>query len=338
MRIDPNAGQNGSAPLTKLAGAALRFTSRRPWVGPLAALITVYILFVILSPETFGRTQNLVTMARQTVVVGVAAAGMTLVIISGGIDLSVGSMVALTTVIIASALKAGAGPIAAAALGVSVAAILGACTGALVAGLRVTPFIVTLGTMSMLRGAAKGLANEQKIDVDARGLDGLLAALPPDRAFLLFPPGVWALFAVTLLAAGLLHYTRIGLHIFAIGSNEQTAVLCGVGVRRVKVTVYALAAALAGVAGVMEFSTLTVGDPTDSMGLELEVIAAVVIGGASLSGGSGSVLGSLLGACLMTVIKTGCTHMGLRNWVQEIVTGAIIVIAVALDRLRADHR
>jgi ribose transport system permease protein len=289
---------------------------------------------MVLSPSTFGRTQNLVTMARQTVVVGIAASGMTLVIIAGGIDLSVGSMVALTTVLVASILKSGSGAAAAAALAVLATAALGTATGLLVASLKIRPFIVTLGAMTILRGAAKGLAREQKIDVDPRGLDTLLAALPPDRAFLLFPPGVWAMLAVTLLTAGLLNYTRIGLHIFAIGSNEPTAVLAGVAVKRVKVFVYAFAAALAGVAGVLEFSTLTVGDPTDSIGLELEVIASVVIGGASLSGGEGSVFGSLIGACLMTVIKTGCTHMGLPNWVQELVTGTIIIVAVMLDRLR----
>jgi ribose transport system permease protein len=308
--------------------------SRPAWLGPLIALLVVYALFMVLSPSTFGRTQNLVTMARQTVVVGIAASGMTLVIIAGGIDLSVGSMVALTTVFVASLLKSGSGPVASAALAVLAATLLGTGTGLLVSSLKIRPFIVTLGAMTMLRGAAKGLAREQKIDVDPRGLDTLLAALPPDRAFLLFPPGVWAMLAVTLLTAGLLKYTRIGLHIFAIGSNEPTAVLAGVAVKRVKVFVYAFAAALAGVAGVLEFSTLTVGDPTDSIGLELEVIASVVIGGASLSGGEGSVLGSLIGACLMTVIKTGCTHMGLPNWVQELVTGTIIIVAVTLDRLR----
>jgi ribose transport system permease protein len=298
------------------------------------ALLAVYALFMILSPSTFGRTQNLVTMARQTVVVGIAASGMTLVIIAGGIDLSVGSMVALTTVLVASALKSGSGPVVAAALAVLAAGVLGTCTGLLVSTLKIRPFIVTLGAMTMLRGAAKGLADEQKIDADPRGLDSLLAALPPDRAFLLFPPGVWVMLAVTVFTAGILNYSRIGLHIFAIGSNEPTAVLAGVAVKRVKIFVYAFAAALAGVAGVLEFSTLTVGDPTDSIGLELEVIASVVIGGASLSGGEGSVFGSLIGACLMTVIKTGCTHMGLPNWVQELVTGTIIIVAVTLDRLR----
>ena len=159
----------------------------RPWLGPLVALVVVYLLFVVLSPDTFARPANLVTMARQTAVVGVAASGMTMVIMLGGIDLSVGSAVALTTVVVASLLKAGAGPWAAALAGVAVAALAGAVNGALIAGLGLTPFIVTLGSMSILRGAAKGLAHEQKIDADPRGLDALL--LPPDRGLPGLPPG-----------------------------------------------------------------------------------------------------------------------------------------------------
>jgi ribose transport system permease protein len=142
------------------------------------------------------------------------------------------------------------------------------------------------------------------------------------------------LFALAVLAAVALHYTVFGRHVVAIGSNAQTARLCGVPVDRVTVLVYALAGAMTGIAGVLEFSTLTVGDPTDSMGLELEAIAAVVIGGASLSGGQGSIAGAMIGALLMTVIKTGCTHVGLPNWVQEILTGVIIVVAVGIDRVR----
>jgi ribose/xylose/arabinose/galactoside ABC-type transport system permease subunit len=121
-----------------------------------------------------------------------------------------------------------------------------------------------------------------------------------------------------------------------VGSNEQTARLCGVAVERVKLAVYTICASFAGLAGLMQFSRLTVGDPTVAVGLELDVIAAVVIGGGSLSGGEGSILGSLVGALIMTVIRSGCSQMGLPNWVQEIVTGSIIVLAVALDRLR--HR
>jgi ribose transport system permease protein len=302
---------------------------QRPWGGPLLALVLVYGLFVALAPETFTGSVNLYTMARQTVVVAVTALGMTYVIMLGGIDLSVGSAVALTSVIVARALQGGMGPVPAACVGIAASAAFGLVNGTLVARLRITPFIVTLGTMSLMRGVAKGLADEQKIDADPRGLDGLMAS-----GVGVLPPGVYLLFALAVFAAVALHYTVFGRHVVAIGSNAKTARLCGVPVDRVTVLVYTLAAALTGIAGVLEFSTLTVGDPTDSMGLELEAIAAVVIGGASLSGGQGSIAGAMIGALLMTVIKTGCTHVGLPNWVQEILTGVIIVVAVGIDRLR----
>jgi ribose/xylose/arabinose/galactoside ABC-type transport system permease subunit len=263
------------------------------------------------------------------VVVGITALGMTYVILLGGIDLSVGSAVALTSVVVARALQSGLGPVAAAFTGIAVSAAFGAINGTLVARLRITPFIVTLGTMSLMRGLAKGFADEQKIDADPRGIDGMMAASGGG-----LPPGVFLLFALAVLAAVALHYTVFGRHVVAIGSNAQTARLCGVPVDRVTILVYALAGALTGIAGLLEFATLTVGDPTDSMGLELEAIAAVVIGGASLSGGQGSIAGAMIGALLMTVIKTGCTHVGLPNWVQEILTGVIIVVAVGIDRLR----
>jgi ribose transport system permease protein len=308
----------------------MRGLTRRAWFGPLVALVCVYAVFAILRPDTFARASNLVTMARQTVVVAIAAVGATLVIVHGGIDLSVGSGVALATVVIASLLKSGHGPIAASLAGIAVLGATGLLTGAIVTRLKIAPFIVTLGSMSILRGVAKGVADEQKIDVDPHGLDALLAV--PEHGAL--PYGVWIAVAIAVFFAAVLRYTRFGRHVFAVGSNEATARLCGVEVDRVRIAVYGIAGLLAGVAGVMEFSTLTVGDPTDSIGLELEVIAAVVIGGASLSGGEGTIAGSMVGALLMTVIKTGGTHLGLPNWVQEIVTGAIILAAVAIDRAR----
>ncbi len=303
---------------------------RRPWFGPLAALLLLYALFAALAPETFPGLANLTTMTRQTVVVAIGAVGMTYVIVLGGIDLSIGSAVALTTVVVARALQANVHPLAAAALGVAVPALAGLVNGGLVAGLGIPPFIVTLGTMSLLRGAAKGLSGEQKIDADPRGIDGWMT---PSASFAV-PAGVWLALVVALVAAVALRSTVFGRHVVATGSNEHTARLCGVPVTRIRLLVYGLAGALAGLAGVLEYATLTVGDPTDSIGLELEVIAAVVIGGASLSGGQGSIIGAMVGALLMTEIKTGCTHVGLPNWVQEIVTGAIIVVAVAIDRLR----
>jgi ribose/xylose/arabinose/galactoside ABC-type transport system permease subunit len=140
---------------------------------------------------------------------------------------------------------------------------------------------------------------------------------------------------VALLIGGLLGYTRLGRHVFAIGSNERMARLCGVAIERTKIAVYTLGAALAGMAGLLQFSKLSVGDPTVAIGLELDVIAAVIIGGGSLSGGRGTVAGTIIGAAIMTVIQIGCSQKGLANWVQQIVTGGIIVAAVTLDRVRS---
>ncbi len=307
----------------------------RPWMGPLLALVVLYVVFGVMTDGNFLRGVTQVTIARQTVVVALGAIGMTLVIVSGGIDLSIGSVVALAAVVVAKALDAGYGPLAAAALGAVVGLLCGALNGALVAALRITPFIVTLGTMSALRGLAKGLANEQKIDADPRGLDELMA-MQPGGGGLLFPAGVWIAIGLTVGVAVVLERARFGRHLIAVGSSPPAARLAGISVGKVTLGAYVIAGILAGVAGVMDFATLTVGDPTGSAGLELSVIAAVVIGGGSLSGGQGSIAGSLVGALLMTVLAAGATQLGIANWVQQILTGAIIVIAVALDRLR--HR
>ena len=308
-------------------------------VGPVLALLLVYGIFVCIAPSSFRSTANLQMIAKHTTIVGMAALGMTLVIISGGIDLSVGSIVALATAVIAKLLQDyGAGPVAAAIGGVLAGALVGLVSGTLITSLRVVPFIVTLGMMLVARGMAKLIGQEQKIDVDTeklKWLDELMASVPKG-SWQLLPLGVWILIVMALAMAFLLRYTRLGRHIFAIGSNEQTARLCGVVVWRIKVIVFMLCGAFAGLAGLMQFSRLTVGDPTVAVGLELDVIAAVVIGGGSLSGGEGSILGTLVGALIMTVIASGCTQMGLPNYWQEIITGAIIIIAVALDRLR--HR
>jgi ribose transport system permease protein len=308
--------------------------------GALAGLAAVFILFTVLLGATrglsFADPGNLETILRQTTIVALAALGMTIVIVSGGIDLSVGAIIALVTVVIAALLRTGAPPAIAALGGVAAGIGCGALNGLLVTRLEVVPFIVTLGTMLVVRGIAKGLAHDQKIDAPISWLNELLARLPVDREWTLFPPGVWLLFLLALAVGALLLYTRLGRHVFAVGSNEQAARLCGISVGRVKLAVYVLGGLFAGIAGLMQFSRLTVGDPTGANGLELNVIAAVVIGGGSLAGGEGSVLGSLIGALIMQVLQSGCSQMGWPNWVQEIVTGAIIVLAVALDRVR--HR
>ncbi|MGB9893901.1 MAG: ABC transporter permease, partial [Candidatus Saccharicenans sp.] len=154
--------------------------------------------------------------------------------------------------------------------------------------------------------------------------------------WLLVSPGIWIMIIFSLVMALLLRKTVFGRQVFAIGSNELTARLCGVRTDLVKVMVYTISGLLCGLAGVMEFSRLTVGDPTVAMGLELDIIAAVVIGGGSLSGGEGSILGTLVGVFIMSFLRNGCTMMGWPNYFQEIIIGAIIIAAVTLDRLR--HR
>jgi ribose transport system permease protein len=299
--------------------------------GTLLGLVFVAIIFGVLVGPRFFAPTNLELMARQTAIVSIAAVGMTIIIVSGGIDLSVGSMIALTTVVIAQQLRLEVSPLAAAAGGVAAAALCGLINGVLITQLRVVPFIVTLGTMLVIRGAAKGFGEERRIEAPATWLNDLLRT----GGDILLPPGIWAVIALAIVVAGLLRFTRFGRHTFAIGSNERMARLCGVAITRTKITIYTVSAALTGFAGLLMFSKLSVGDPTVAIGLELDVIAAVIIGGGSLLGGRGTVAGTLIGAAIMTVIQIGCSQKGLANWVQQIVTGGIIVAAVALDRIRS---
>jgi ribose transport system permease protein len=309
--------------------------TRRSFVdraGTLLGLIAVAIVFGIAVGTQFYAPGNLELMARQAAIVCVAAIGMTVVIASGGIDLSVGSMIALTTVAIALALKAGLGPGAAALAGIGAAALCGLVNGVLITQLKVVPFIVTLGTMLIVRGAAKGLAEERRIEAPFTWLNDLLRT---QQGVALLPAGIWGVIAAAIVIAAVLRYTRFGRHVFAIGSNERMARLCGVAIPQSKIAVYTLSGVLTGMAGLLQFSKLSVGDPTVGIGAELDVIAAVIIGGGSLTGGRGSVAGTMMGAAIMTIIQIGCSQKGLANWVQQIVTGVIIVAAVALDRVRS---
>jgi len=301
--------------------------------GTFLGLVLVAVIFGVLVGGQFFAPGNIELMARQAAIVCMAALGMTVVIATGGIDLSVGSIISLSTVAIAMALRAEYSPLMAAAIGIAAAAICGVVNGVVITQLRVVPFIVTLGTMLIVRGAAKGLAEERRIEAPFTWLNDLLRAQPGT----LLPGGIWLVIVLALLVAGVLRYTRFGRHVLAIGSNERMARLCGVAISRTKIFVYTISAALAGMAGLLQFSKLSVGDPTVAVGLELDVIAAVIIGGGSLTGGRGTVLGTLIGAAIMTVIQIGCSQKGLANWGQQIVTGGIIVAAVALDRIRTQR-
>ena len=304
-------------------------------LGPFVGLLLVVVLFAFLAPGRFLSGYNLATILTQTVIVALGAIGMTFVIVSGGIDLSVGSIIALSSVVTAMLLRDGHSAVLAMSAGVAVGALFGLVNGGIVAGAGIPSFVVTLGTMGIARGIAKYLAEEQKVDAPA-GFVADLMSKSPDPSWLLVAPGVWMTLVLALAMGVVLQRTVFGVHTFAVGSNEATARLCGVRVRRTKTIVFVIAGLFAGLAGVMQFARLTVGDPTTAIGKELDIIAAVVIGGASLNGGTGTILGSLIGAFLMAVLANGCTLTGVPTYVQEILVGAIIIAAVAIDRIR--HR
>lgn len=300
--------------------------------GPFLGLLVVAGLFAAVAPSGFASAYNAKTILTQSVIVGVCALGMTFVIRSGGIDLSVGSAIAFASVVTALTMKATSSAAVATLAGVAAGAAVGAINGGLIAGLALPPFIVTLGTLGAARGAAKWIAGEQKVDAPSGWFEQAMSK--SSDAPLGLAPGIWLMLLGAVAAAFVLRRTVFGVWTTAIGSNERAALLCGVPVRRTKVWIYVLMGAAAGLAGVLQFGRLTVGDPTTATGKELDVIAAVVIGGASLSGGSGTILGTLVGALLMATLANGCNLSGVPNYVQEILIGGIIVTAVALDRLR----
>ena len=318
--------------------------------GLMLAWVAIFAFFAWKAPPAFHSIDNLETMARQGTIVSIATLGMTCIIISGGIDLSVGSVVALVSVVIAALLMSGKSPWVALFGGLAAGGACGLFNGILITRLKVVPFIVTLGTFLIVRGAAKWVSNEKTINPPPNWLDDIISRPPKappapkglggfilniiPSVWAIFPIGVWLMLVLALLVSLMLKRTRFGRHIVAVGSNEQAARLCGVPVERVKVLVYMIAGLFFGLSGLMTFSRLTLGDPTVAQGLELDVIAAVVIGGASLNGGQGSVLGSLLGAWIMITISAGCSMMGWSTFVEQMVTGTIIIISVAIDRLR----
>jgi len=216
--------------------------------------------------------------------------------------------------------------------------LCGMLNGALVSYLGLVPFIVTLGTMQVYLGLAKMVAAETTVRPDTAtqvpAWFGDLLSVRPQALWFGLPSGVWFTLVLAVLLAAVLHFTVFGRYVFALGSNEATARLCGINVRWNKIAVYALSGLFVGIAGLFQFSRLTVGNPTSGSGLELKVIASVVIGGGSLNGGRGSVLGTLTGALIMSVITSGCTALGLTNPIQDMILGIIIVAAVTIDQLR----
>lgn len=277
-----------------------------------------------LSPATFttlfGRLPSL----------AVVAAGMTLVVVAGGIDLSVGSVAALSGAVFGVALVQRHWPLAAAAgAAVSVGGLAGLTNGLLVAGLRLPSFLVTLGLLEVCRGLTYAVTESRTLFLGA-AIDPLARPLPPLGVSITVP----AALVLVLLAQGLLSRTVLGRRIVGTGANEEATRLAGIDTARVKVAVFTLSGILAGIAGVFACARLGAADPNAGAGLELAAIAGVVIGGTSLAGGSGSPWGSLLGVLVIATLETGLAQLGASEPLKRVVTGGAIVAAVAADGLR----
>ena len=295
---------------------------------PFLTLIALFLILAIASPNFLTPT-NLSSVVRQTAVINIMALGMTLIIISGGIDLSVGSILALSGLLGTMLMERKLGIPAGMVVGLFVGAVCGLANGAMITSLRINPFIVTLGTMGIFRGLSLIISNGLPVH-----------DIPPSFSYL----GEGAVFGVPfvlglLLACAaamhvVLEHTRLGRYAFSIGSNSDAAFYAGVPVKFVTIAVYSIAGLLTGLSGMIEASRLMTGQPTGGQGYELQAIAAVVIGGGSLRGGEGSVLGTLVGAFIMGLLSNGSDLLGISPYWQQAIIGAVIIMAVSFDELR----
>jgi ribose transport system permease protein len=285
----------------------------------------------------FLTRRNLSAMTDREAVIAIIGIGMTMVILTGGIDLSVGSLIALSAVVVSRliAQRGGAEHATAAAMFLCSAAAVAACAvaglvcGVMSTAMRVPPFIVTLAVMLIASGLAYELSNGESINA----LPESFVALGRGRSMGV-PNTVWLMAALYAAAAFVMARTTLGRWVYAIGGNRESAFYAGIPVRRVIVTTYVASAALAGVGGIVEASRLRSGSPTYGLMAELSVIAAVVVGGTSLTGGKGSVPGTLVGALIIAVIENGMNLTGVGAYRQKIVLGAVILAAVLLDQFR----
>ena len=314
---------------------------------PVSGLLFVFFIllgmiyfFVPDNIDNFLSVQNLKTVLKQTVIVGIGAMAMTMIIVSGGIDLSAGSVVALTAVFCAHCVNWLNGEIIILGIfpfpvlfAILVGAIIGFLNGTISARLNIAPFIVTLGMMLIARGLAEGFADQSVVRTPDNWLKTLMMR-EPNQKWLFFAPGVWINFILFLLTMLLLRCSVFGRYIYALGANEEAAKFSGINIIRYKILIYTIGGAVFGLAGVMSYAEIGDGDPTTAIALELDIIAAVVIGGASLSGGRGSALGSLIGALIITLLYNGCVMLRVDDWVQKVLIGGIIVAAVWVDGIR----
>ncbi|CAM3829668.1 ABC transporter permease subunit [Mesobacillus thioparans] len=300
-------------------------------LGPLIGLFLIAIILSVMSAD-FLTVNNIFNVLRQVSINALIAFGMTFVILTGGIDLSVGSILALSSALTAGMLAGGTDPILALLIGLMAGAAMGAVNGLIITKGKVAPFIATLATMTIYRGFTL-------VYTEGRPITGLSDAVSFQMLgkgyFLGIPFPVITMLITYAILYFLLKKTTFGRGVYAIGGNEEASLLSGLRVDRIKIGVYALTGLLAALAGTTLTSRLNSAQPTAGVSYELDAIAAVVLGGTSLSGGKGWIVGTLVGALIIGVLNNGLNLLNVSSFYQQVVKGGVILLAVLLDRKKA---
>ncbi|RWO47644.1 ABC transporter permease [Mesorhizobium sp.] len=328
VTLDQTIAQKQHTLLTRV------FASQTFWV---VIAVILACLFLSVATDSFATTKNLYNITRNITFVAIVALGMTFVIITGGIDLSVGSVLCLCSMVLAVTMHAGYGIEVGIAAAIATALIIGAFNGVLIAYLGFPPFVVTLGMLSIARSLAMVASNNTVVFQFGPDHDKLLALGGGAFVFGIANPVLYMI-VLALITGFVLRWTKFGRHIFAIGGNEHAATLTGVPVRQIKVAVYMISALAAGLAGIIQTGWLGAVTTNLGNGMELQVIAATVIGGANLAGGMGTAFGAVVGAALIEVIRNSLGLLGINAFWQGVFIGGAILMAVLFDRLRNFRR
>ncbi len=294
----------------------------------LIIILALLIIILSIASNRFLSYNNIMNLLRQTSIIGVIAIGMTFVIISAGIDLSVGSVLAFSSILLAMMMKAGLPIPLSILLALLAGTSLGILMGILIHNGSVPAFIATLGGMTMVRGAVMLISGARKIS----GLPREFTHFAVEK-FLGIPGMVWVWFLIIIVGLVVARYTVFGRNVYAIGSNEEAARLSGIRIGKNMYGIYAFCAFTSSVAGILMTARLGNGVPTSGTGYELDVIAAVVVGGASLSGAVGSILGTVLGTIIIATIRNGGNLLGINPFILDILVGGLIVFAVLFDQM-----
>ncbi|NRF95102.1 ribose ABC transporter permease [Paenibacillus frigoriresistens] len=299
-------------------------------LGMLIVLVTMCIILAFVAPN-FLETVNMLNILKQVSIIAILAAGMTLVILTGGIDLSVGSTLALSGVVSVMLSSKGVNPFVAMFTGIAMGYLAGAINGYFTAKTKLPSFIVTLGSMTYVRGIAYVVSAGSPIVLTSETFKFFGSG-----RILSIPTPIYIMILVYVITFIVLKYTMFGRHIYAIGGNEEAARLTGIKVEKTLIHVYAISGLLSGIAGVVLAGRLFSGQPTAGIGIELDAIAAVILGGTSFTGGIGRIQMTIIGVLIMGVIGNGLTLLDVSYYWQLVVKGAVIIIAVLLDRLRSN--